>query len=68
MLFAMDVAYTAAALEKGIQPGFHNDPVAGVRSIARVKTLAEGHGADVFFSHDAEAWQGYKHSPDFYEL
>ena len=57
-----------AALEKGIQPGFHNDPVAGVRSIARVKALAEEHGADVFFSHDAEAWQGYKHAPDFYEL
>lgn len=68
MLFAMDVAFTAAALEKGIQPGFHNDPVAGVRSIARVKALAEEHGADVFFSHDMDAWQGYKHAPDFYEL
>ena len=42
MLFAMDVAYTAAALEKGIQPGFHNDPVAGVRSIARVKDAGGG--------------------------
>jgi len=68
MLFAIDVAYTAAALEKGIQPGFHNNPVAGVRSIARVKALAEEHGADVFLSHDAEAWQTYKHAPDFYEL
>ena len=68
MLFAMDVAYTSAALEKGIQPGFHNDPVAGVRSIARVKTLADEHDADVFLSHDAEAWQGYRHAPDFYEV
>jgi 4-pyridoxolactonase len=68
MLFAVDVAYTAAALEKEIQPGFHNDPVAGVRSIRRVKALAEEHGADVFFSHDMDAWQGYKHAPDFYEL
>jgi 4-pyridoxolactonase len=67
MLFAMDVAYTAAALEKGIQPGFHNDPVAGVRSIARVKELAAEHGADVFLSHDMEAWQGYRHAPNFYE-
>ena len=33
-----------------------------------MKALAEEHGADVFFSHDAEAWQGYKHAPDFYEL
>ena len=68
MLFAMDIAYTSVALEKGIQPGFHNDPVAGVRSIARVKALAEEYHADLFFSHDAAAWQGYKHAPDFYEL
>jgi 4-pyridoxolactonase len=68
MLFAVDVAYTGTALEKEIQPGFHNDPVAGVRSIRRVKALAEEHGADVFLSHDMDAWQGYKHAPDFYEL
>jgi 4-pyridoxolactonase len=68
MLFAFDVVYTQAALEKGIQPGFHNDPRAGVRSIARIKELAEEHGADVLFSHDMEAWQTYKHAPDFYEL
>jgi 4-pyridoxolactonase len=68
LLFAVDVAYTAAALERGIQPGFHNDPVAGVRSIRRVKALAEEHGAEVFFSHDMEAWRGYKHAPDHYEV
>ncbi len=67
MLFAFDVVYTQAALEKGVQPGFHIDPVAGVRSIRRVKALAEEHGAEVFFSHDMEAWHGYKHAPDFYE-
>jgi 4-pyridoxolactonase len=66
MLFAVDVAYTATALEKGIQPGFHNDPVAGVRSIARVKALAEEHGAEIFFSHDMDAWRRYTHAPDFY--
>jgi 4-pyridoxolactonase len=68
MLFAADVAYTAAALEKGIQAGFHNNPVMGVRSIARVKRLAEEHGAEIFFSHDMDAWHGYKHAPDFYEV
>jgi hypothetical protein len=40
----------------------------GVRSIARVKELAADKSAEIFFSHDAEAWQGYKHAPDFYEL
>jgi 4-pyridoxolactonase len=68
LLFAVDVAYTAEAYEKGIQPGFHHTPVDGVLSIARVKSLAKEHDADVFFSHDMEAWHTYKHAPDFYEL
>ena len=69
MLFAFDVAYTAAALEKGIQPGFHNNPSAGVRSIRRVKAIAEEHGAEIFYSHDLErVADGYRHAPDFYEL
>jgi len=65
---AVDVAYTATAYEKGIQPGFHHTPVDGVRSIARIKSLAEQHGADVYFSHDMDAWNTYRHAPDFYEL
>jgi len=68
MLFAFDVVYTQPALEKGIQPGFHIDPRAGVRSIARVKDVAAEHGADIYFSHDAEAFSTYKHAPDHYEL
>ena len=68
MLFAVDVVYTQAAYDKGVQPGFHNDPVAGVRSIGRLKALAEEHGADVYFSHDMDAWSGYKHAPNFYEV
>jgi 4-pyridoxolactonase len=68
MLLAMDVAYTAAALERGIQPGFHHTPVDGVRSIARVKQLAQEHGAEVFFSHDMDAWRTYRRAPDHYEV
>ncbi len=68
MLFTFDVVYTAEALEKGVQPGFHVDPVAGVRSIQRVKSLAAEHGADIYFSHDMNAWNTYRHAPDFYEV
>jgi 4-pyridoxolactonase len=68
MLFVFDVVYSGPALERGIQPGFHIDPRAGVRSIARVKEVAAEHGADVYFSHDPDAFPGYKHAPDFYEL
>jgi 4-pyridoxolactonase len=68
MLFAFDVVYTQGAWDKGVQPGFHVDPVAGVRSIRRLKELAEEHGADVYFSHDMDAWRTYRRAPDFYEL
>ena len=68
MLFAFDVVYTSEALAKGIQPAFHIDPVAGVRSIRRIKALAEEQRADVYFSHDMDAWHGYKHARDYYEV
>jgi 4-pyridoxolactonase len=68
LLFAMDVAYTSAAMERGIQPGFHHTPVDGVRSIARVKQLAEERSAEIFLSHDMEAWQGYTHAPGHYRV
>jgi len=68
MLFAFDVAYTRTAYERGVQPGFHYDPVAGVRSIRRLKELAERHGADVFFSHDMDAWRTYRHAPEHYQV
>ena len=68
LLFAMDVVYTQAAYEKGVQPGFHIDPVAGVRSIRRLKELAAEHDAQIVFSHDMDAWKTYKKAPDFYEL
>ncbi len=67
LVFAFDVVYTSEALEKGVQPGFHYDPVAGVASIERVKQVAAENGAEIFFSHDMDAWNGYKHAPDFYE-
>jgi hypothetical protein len=38
-----------------------------VASIDRVKQVAADHGAEIFFSHDMDAWNGYKHAPDFYE-
>lgn len=68
MLFPFDVVNTATGLEREIQSSFHIDPVAGLRSLRRVKQLAEERDADVFFSHDMDAWAGYKRAPDFYEL
>jgi 4-pyridoxolactonase len=68
LLFPFDVVYTQAAYDKGMQAGFHNDPTAGVRSIRRIRALAEERGADIFFSHDMDAWRTYTHAPDYYEV
>jgi hypothetical protein len=32
-----------------------------------LKQLAEQHGAELFFSHDMEAYRNYKTAPDYYE-
>ena len=59
-----DVSYTPEAYENGQQAGFHNDPVAGVRSIARIKRLAKEWGAEVIFTHDMEAFKSYALAPE----
>ncbi len=64
LLFMADVSYTAAAFAADQQAGFHNDPVAGVRSIRRVKRLAKEWGAEVIFTHDMDAFKGYALAPE----
>jgi 4-pyridoxolactonase len=68
MLFGFDVAYTQKALERELQPTFHLDPVAGQRSISRLKEIAQEHDADVLLCHDAGAWTRFRRAPEFYEL
>lgn len=68
MLFPFDAVYTVDAYAKSMQAGFHIDPVAGVRSIRRVRALAEEHDADIFFTHDMDAWETYRHAPHYYEV
>lgn len=68
MLFIFDAAYTRENLEKEINSGFHIDPVAGVRSIRRVKEVARQHDADLFFSHEMEVYRTYKTAPECYEV
>jgi 4-pyridoxolactonase len=67
ILFSFDAAYTNETLQREIQSSFHILPVEGVRSIRRVKQLAQEHDAEIFVSHDMEAFQTYKKAPDCYE-
>lgn len=64
LLFMADVTYTRAAYDNDQQAGFHYDPVAGVRSIRRIKRLAKEWNAEVIFTHDMEAFKGYTLAPE----
>jgi len=66
LLFMADVSYTPAAYEKDQQAGFHWNPVAGVRSIRRIKQIAKEWDAEIFFTHDMSEFQTYKLAPEFY--
>ena len=65
-MFMADVSYTQAAFQNEQQAGFHIDPVAGVRSIRRVKRLVRQYDAELFFTHDMESYANYKLASDSY--
>lgn len=66
MMLVLDAAYTKRSLDTLCQASFHLDPVAGVRSMRRIRELAEKHDAELFFSHDIELFKGYKTGADYY--
>jgi 4-pyridoxolactonase len=66
LLFMSDVSYTPDAYAKDQQAGFHWNPVAGVRSIRRIKQIAREWDAEIFFTHHMDTFKTYKLAPDFY--
>jgi len=66
MLFCADVTYTQETWEKELISGFHNDPTANFASLRKLKHFKERTGAEIFFTHDMEAWESYKHAPESY--
>jgi 4-pyridoxolactonase len=67
MLFTFDAAYTQENFDKEINAGFHIDPVAGVRSIRRLQKIAQERDAQLFFSHDKDAYPTYRTAPEYYQ-
>lgn len=66
MLFAGDACYSKENLDKNIVSGFHLDPTDAVRSLHRLAALCDQHDADLYVSHDAEAFANYQLAPQFY--
>jgi 4-pyridoxolactonase len=66
MIFAGDAAYTQETLDRMIIGGFHLDPTESISALKRIKAVAKEHDAEIFVSHEMEAWLRWKHAPEFY--
>jgi 4-pyridoxolactonase len=66
LIFAGDAIYTQRSLDLECIAGFHHDPVASIRSMRRLKALAEERRAQLFFSHEAESYSTYRKAPAHY--
>ncbi len=66
MLFTGDAAMTPKNLEMMVIGGFHLDPVAGTRSLQRLKDLAAEHDAELFVSHSMPEFESWKKAPEWY--
>lgn len=67
MLFTGDAAMTPKNLEMMVVGGFHLDPVAGTRSLQRLKDLAAEHDAELFTSHSMPEFETWRKAPEWYE-
>jgi 4-pyridoxolactonase len=66
MLFTGDACYSKKNLDMNCISSFHLDPVASLKSMHRLKQLAEKRDADIFYSHDPESWTNYVKAPGCY--
>lgn len=63
MLFTGDACYTRENLDRNVISSFHLDPVAGVKSLQRIRDVAAENEAEIFFSHDATSYANYQLAP-----
>jgi len=67
MLLTIDAAYTTDHWDEKALPGFLASTVDTVRSVRKLRALAEKTGAAVVTGHDPVAWPTFKHAPEFYD-
>lgn len=66
MLFTADACYTKKNMDMMCISSFHLDPTQSIKSMKRLKDLAEKHDAELFYSHDLESFKGYQTGANFY--
>jgi glyoxylase-like metal-dependent hydrolase (beta-lactamase superfamily II) len=67
ILLAIDAAYTLDHWNEKALPGFMASAVDTVRSVGKLRALAEQTDALVVTGHDPEAWPRFKHAPAYYD-
>ena len=66
MLFTADACYSQKSMEMMCISSFHLDPIASVKSLKKLKGLAEKYDAELFYSHDHESFPDYVKAPGYY--
>ncbi|WP_024511104.1 N-acyl homoserine lactonase AttM [Bradyrhizobium sp. ARR65] len=67
ILLAVDAAYTSDHWNEKALPGLMASAVDTVRSVRKLRALAERTGATVVTGHDPDAWPGFKLAPAYYD-
>ncbi|MGE6605762.1 AttM family quorum-quenching N-acyl homoserine lactonase [Halomonas sp. NPDC076908] len=67
MILTIDAAYTTDHWEEKALPGFLASTVDAVRSVQKLRALADKTKAIVVTGHDPDAWATFKHAPEFYD-
>lgn len=66
VLLTADAAYTTEHWEEKALPGFLTSAIESVRSVQKLKMLADKTGAMIVTGHDPVAWKTFKKAPDYY--
>ncbi len=67
MFFPSDSCHLPRHIEEMIVPTFHMDPVAGYKSLLRVKEIRDTYGAEIFWGHPPGDSLIYRSAPEWYE-
>ena len=67
VLLTVDAAYTMDHWNEKALPGFLASAVDSVRSVRKLRALAEKTDALVVTGHDPDAWPRFRHAPAFYD-
>ncbi|WEK02217.1 MAG: N-acyl homoserine lactonase family protein [Candidatus Sphingomonas phytovorans] len=63
MLFSGDACYAKRSLDHMAISSSHVNPRQAYDSLGRLRDLARARDAEIFYSHDPEAWQNFKLAP-----